>query len=285
MQITQCYSFLNISPAATDDEIAAVYRQLALQYHPDKNRDRLQWAHEKMSFLNYAYSTIMGQRFSKDAAREPEPARKPAGPDTVKPSKHARPRDSQLEKVAREVTIKSFAKIRETANDALYRFFQYNLNNIIRREEVYNRGVFTNIVFVLRKTYHAAKKLAEQTRDADILHHLKIFNAMIFNFYKASECLNIIDSYADLYDVQAYRQYKQADELLHRAHKELFYDRHNRGHARIEAALSLVIQAQKLFKGVLTLFSDSSWAVETEIKLAYATALRDYVELFFTDED
>lgn len=52
---------------------------------------------------------------------------------------------------------------------------------------------------------------------------------MIFDFYRASECLNIIDSYNDSYEVDAYRMYKRGDEHLHKAEKELFYDRHNRG--------------------------------------------------------
>ena len=170
-------------------------------------------------------------------------------------------------------------------NDSLYRFFQYNLYNIIRRDEVFNRGTFNSIVMSLRRAFHTVKKLREETLDIDIRHHMDVFNDMIFTFYKASECLNVIDSYNDLYDVQAYRQYKKADDMLHQAQKEIFYDRHNRGYPKIEHALGLIIQSQKLFKGVLALFSDSSWAVETGIKLAYATALREYVELFFSEEE
>ncbi|HOO73486.1 MAG TPA: J domain-containing protein [Spirochaetota bacterium] len=286
MQIAQCYEFLNISPASTDDEISAMYKKLALQYHPDRNRERLEWAHEKMTVLNFAYSTVMSHRFTnapRPDEKRRETAEKRPAPEPVK--KPRKPVDEQLEKITRESMIKTFIKIRESVNDSLYRFFQFNLYNQIRREEVFNRGIFNEIVFNLRKSYHAIKKLHEQTKDDDIRRHMDVFNSMIFNFYKASECLNIIDSYSDLYDVQAYRQYKNADELLHQAQKELFYDRHNRGNPKIEYALSHIIQSQKIFKSVLALFADSSWAVETKIKLAYATSLREYVELFFIEEE
>lgn len=301
MQISQCYQILEVSPHASDEEIATIYKQLAMKFHPDRNRDRLEWAHEKMSSLNQAYSTIMGHRFSQgmpktrapEQERRQQPAReKPAEREKSRqqepgprPANKKRNVDEQLDEVTRESVIRTFGKIRESVNDSLYRFFQYNLYNLIRRDEVFNRGTFNSIVMNLRRSFHAVKKLHGETRDLDVRRHLDVFNAMIFNFYKASECLNVIDSYNDLYDVQAYRQYKKADDLLQHAQKEIFYDRHNRGYPKIEHALALVIQAQKIFKSVLAMFSDSSWAVETGIKLSYATAFREYVELFFSEEE
>ena len=36
---TKLYDVLNVAPTASEDEIKKAYRQLAKEYHPDKNKD------------------------------------------------------------------------------------------------------------------------------------------------------------------------------------------------------------------------------------------------------
>ena len=81
----------------------------------------------------------------------------------------------------------------------------------------------------LRKSYHGITTLSKRTEDRELLQHFSTFKSMIFNFYRSAECLNVNDSYADQYEVNAYRLYRSADESLMIALKELFYDRHNQG--------------------------------------------------------
>lgn len=50
------YEILNISRNATDTEIKKAYRNLALQYHPDKNKSKD--AHEIFIGINIAYETL-----------------------------------------------------------------------------------------------------------------------------------------------------------------------------------------------------------------------------------
>ena len=290
--IQEYYKILDIPSTASDEEVNNVYKRLARKFHPDKNRNRLEWAHENIIRLNQAYSSIMSYRFrfgpsvapgpEKTAEPDKEPAPQAQQKTKRKPS---RPVDHRLEEINREITINSFIRIREKSKDSLYRFFQYRLYNIIRRDEVFNRGIFNEIVYSLRRSYQNIKKLRKESKDSDIHRHLDTFNDMIFNFYKASECLNIIDSYSDLYDVEAYRQYKQADEHLHSAQQEVFFDRHNRGYHKLDYAMSQLKQAINLFKSVLKLFPESSWTIETEIKLKYAESLRQYIILFFYEEE
>jgi curved DNA-binding protein CbpA len=282
MNIQQCYRILNIPPQSSNEAVASAYKKLAVKLHPDRNRDRLDWAHEAMTNLNIAYSTIMSFRFEN--TREPEP-RKKAEPEQKRGQArngHSRKPDDRLKDIEEEFIIQSFIKIRETAKESLYRFFQYNLYNLIRRETVQNQAVFNSVVHSLRRIYHNLADLSKRTRDGELLEHFSIFQEMVFNFYRAAECLNINDSYASQYEVDAYRLYRKGDDALHRAQKELFYDRHNRGFMKNGIVNPGIQEAITCFRHTLSGFQKSSWTVEAGIKLQYAQSLQRYVNLFFT---
>jgi curved DNA-binding protein CbpA len=281
MNIESLYQILNVSKSASDEEISAAYKKLALKFHPDKNPHRPEWANDAMTRLNLAYAAVMSHRFSEDTAAGT--AQKPEYPSEKKYTKeHVTPKP-QKHVTDPEIVTKQFIHVRESAKDALYRYFQYNLQRLPIREKIANRAIFNKITFSLRQSYHAIRQMKETTDDPELLEHFEVFNAMIFDFYRASECLNIIDSYNSQYDVEAYRVYRNGDEQLDAAQKEIFYDRHNRGYLKKQEAYSAIIQAGKLFQANLKVFPDSSWAVETRIKLEYTDSLRRYIELFFSD--
>lgn len=288
MNLAECYRILEIRESSTDEEITRSYKRLAHLYHPDKNRDRIEWATRAMANLNIAYTTVTGHRFSispkngtqtamhDDTARQRRAAqRNPAS---------RQPAADYMEDLQDDIAIQQFIRARENAKDGLYRYFQYGLYNLFRRENIINRGIFSDIVNVLRKCYHDIKKLSTLTKDEELLEHFSVFNKMIFNFYRASECLNIPDSYSNILDVEAFRLYKKGDEALHLGHHELFYERHNRGCYKKEIAEPNIIAAEYYFNESLKHFPESTWAVETRIKLDYVHSLKKYIALFFTSD-
>jgi hypothetical protein len=277
--IDQYYKFLDVNPSATDEEISAAYKRLAFKFHPDKNPHRSEWATQAMTRLNLAYSAVMSFRFKEETPPEP-PQPQP------EPKKRAAPQPDRTPYkniVDSEILTNQFINLRESSKDFLYRYFQYSLYNLPIREKVSTRAIFNKMVFSLRKSYHAIRRLKENTDDPELLEHFDVFSTMLYYFYRASECLNIIDSYNNQTDVEAYRVYRKGDEHLHLAHKEIFYDRHNRGSFKKGMVLSLIIEAERIFSANLKIFPDSTWAVETGIKLEYAQALKKYVELFFSE--
>jgi curved DNA-binding protein CbpA len=280
MNIDQYYRFLNVSHTATDDEISAAYKKLAFKFHPDKNPHRLAWANDAMSKLNVAYAAVMSYRFKDEVPAERQ---RPGKPDQKK--QQPRPvKKPYRDIIDPEILTRQFINLRESIKDELYRYFQYSLYNLPVREKISNRAIFNKMVFSLRKLYHAILQLKEKSDDPELIEHFDVFTTMVYNFYRASECQNIIDSYSNQYDVEAFRVYRKGDEQLHVSHKEIFYDRHNRGYFKKDMAQSYVRDAEKIFQANLKVFPDSTWSVETRIKLEYVQSLRRYLELFFSED-
>jgi len=55
------YKVLGVSRTASDDDIKKAYRKLAMQYHPDRNPGKEDWANEKFKEINEAYAVLGNQ--------------------------------------------------------------------------------------------------------------------------------------------------------------------------------------------------------------------------------
>ena len=52
------YKILGVTKGAPDDSIKKAYRKLAMQYHPDRNQGKEEWANEKFKEINEAYAVL-----------------------------------------------------------------------------------------------------------------------------------------------------------------------------------------------------------------------------------
>lgn len=52
------YEILGVPRSATAGQIKKAYRKLAMQYHPDRNQGKEQWANEKFKEINEAYGVL-----------------------------------------------------------------------------------------------------------------------------------------------------------------------------------------------------------------------------------
>jgi len=52
------YKILGLSNNASTDEIKRAYRRLAMQYHPDRNHGKEEWANDKFKEINEAFSVL-----------------------------------------------------------------------------------------------------------------------------------------------------------------------------------------------------------------------------------
>jgi curved DNA-binding protein CbpA len=285
--IEESYKILNVSPGASDDEIVRSYKVLAMRYHPDKNHDKVEWATGVMSRINEAYSTVMSARFRSETPTDQSPAQEQSDEERSYEESLRRRKNferQRVDDVLREASINTFVRIRENSKEALYQFFQYSLFNIARRESIQNMHTYNNVVLSLRKSYHAIAELLKAAKDPEVVDHLTVFGDMIFNFYRAAECLNIPDSYENTADAEAFRLYRKGEDYLHASHREIFYDRHNRGSFEMETAVLNAAEARRRFVETIDKYPDSSWTVEARIKLDYTESLLRYLELFFSEE-
>ena len=66
------YKVLGLKEGATQKEVKAAFRRLAVRYHPDKNPDRRTWSEEKFRQIYAAYETLLAQLERKKRRRTPE---------------------------------------------------------------------------------------------------------------------------------------------------------------------------------------------------------------------
>jgi curved DNA-binding protein len=52
------YKILGVPRNASEQDIKKAYRKLAMQYHPDRNRGKEEWANEKFKEINEAYGVL-----------------------------------------------------------------------------------------------------------------------------------------------------------------------------------------------------------------------------------
>ena len=52
------YKILGVPKSATETQVKKAYRKLAMQYHPDRNPGKEQWANEKFKEINEAFSVL-----------------------------------------------------------------------------------------------------------------------------------------------------------------------------------------------------------------------------------
>ncbi len=281
MDITQCLKILNVNRNASDAEITAAYRKMAMKYHPDRNRQDPGKAHEAMTLLNTAYSILMSSRFRDPAGTEAPEKKKSggSGPGQKHEEKVLSPEEKEKQE---DLILKKFIRLREAAKEELYKFFQYSLYNLHRRETAAGESMFRRIVLGLRKAYHGIGTLSEMTDDPEFTEHFSVFRQMIFDFYRASECLNINTACSDMTEAGAWRMYRNGEDHLTAAMKELFYERHNRGFMKGEFIAFNVVEAENLFQDTLNLYPASGWTVEAGIKLDFTRSLKRYMTLFFS---
>jgi tetratricopeptide (TPR) repeat protein len=72
MNLADCYLLLGLTPTASLTEVKASYRRMALQYHPDQNRDDLT-AKDKFIEITQAYEFLL-QLVSENKVTSPQTA-------------------------------------------------------------------------------------------------------------------------------------------------------------------------------------------------------------------
>lgn len=273
MTLTESYKILGATPKSSMDDIVASFRALAKKYHPDKNRSNVEWAHQQMTLLNEAYAFIAQHRFT--AEEETSADTSPPRNERTKTASPRRPIYS------RDELIYSFSQQKDSVNLALYKYYQYELYTISKRDTKENRGAFRSIVTTLRRAYHHTDQLKQFSTDKELFRHFQVYTAMIFNFYRSTECLLTNNGFLRDDELYAYQAYRLARDRLFKAEEEIMFHRHNRGHLQFTMVVDTLQEARKILEEAVERYSHTQWFPELEIHHAHAKSLYEYVLLFF----
>ncbi|HEX28660.1 TPA: molecular chaperone DnaJ [Candidatus Poribacteria bacterium] len=163
MSIKDYYEILGLSPKATDEEIKAAFRRLALRYHPDKNPgDRS--AEERFRLISEAYSVLGDphKRAEYDRKRSERSGRRGDRRRTERPQRphHHRP----LRDLLGGITI----RVPRTSSSVLGRLFLSFLNTMKGKapKGQWNIGDITvELTITMREASRGTKKVIEIRRE------------------------------------------------------------------------------------------------------------------------
>jgi DnaJ-class molecular chaperone len=140
------YQTLGVDKEASAKQIKEAYRKLALQYHPDRNRDNPQVI-EKMQAINEAYAVLS----SSQKRREYDSLRHQFGSSATSRFRQAYTQDDIFkesdifqifEEMTRSFGLRGFDEIfRDLADGSAYRSFEYRRPGVHARGFVFQAGM------------------------------------------------------------------------------------------------------------------------------------------------
>lgn len=104
------YAALGVQPAATDDDIRRVFRQRAKEVHPDRNPDRLEWAHQQFQRLNEAYEVLTSPDLRSEYDRLRERYHRERDADGVAWWERANPRSARPSSTGRSANYRYYER-------------------------------------------------------------------------------------------------------------------------------------------------------------------------------
>lgn len=258
MNVDSAFKFLNISEAATAEEVNASYRRLLKEYHPDRNKERTEWSHQMTVRLTEAFTAVSLYLQNK--------------PEIIETTKTEPDSGYSLAMQAR------IASLYDLLLEHLHNYYNKGMNNLYLREEGVLRHHFKATLYRLEQTISRLRHAQEWPGSAVQHHQAGVITNFATTFYenmlikpKEQELLSNID-------LKAEKLYYAGTSALDTSIK--------RGVLALENTNGLICpgnryKAEKNFMLLLANYSESSYIPETLIKLSLLkslSALCEYLE-------
>jgi len=249
MEIERAFGILKIPPGASVTELNTSYRKLAKVYHPDFNQGNESWAHSRMTELNLAYESALEFLTSSG---------KPA---------LLKARVAQGVKTPGEKGIRNRFNAAVTLMlDAIYKYYQYSLENVMLRREGVRRFRYGECIKDLKQGIDFLELLQRQMQVPSERENLIILSDFAKAFMQNALAERHLSPTSNGYEANAYRHYRDGSECLDYAIKDVFFGdllipvREGSFYQKIRASY-------EEFLIVVSKYSESCWLSATIMKI------------------
>ncbi|MDR1931228.1 MAG: DnaJ domain-containing protein [Spirochaetales bacterium] len=254
MTTDEAFSLLGLHTCASMEEVEASFRQLVMVYHPDRNPDRSEWSHSRMSLLNEAHD-IAQQHISLHS-------------ENLKRA----PKQVSREILARMQNILYAA--RGDILEGIHLYYTFSLENIHLRSEGVRRLRYNSAKRSVKKGVIQLAKILQEAPDGKLKQYARLCEAFGKSFYDSMLITKICPADTSP-NYKAYKHYKNAAMILD-AYIKLYFFRGDFPRQDITSRSIALCERQLCL--ILSNYRETIWVPEAAIKLSLFDNLQALAE-------
>ncbi|MDR1625953.1 MAG: DnaJ domain-containing protein [Spirochaetia bacterium] len=254
MDTDEAFSFLGLSLSANRDELEASFRRLVMLYHPDRNPDKSEWSHARMTLLNEAHG--LAQHY---LALRGQNAR------------------SAPKQVSREFMLRlqnSLYAAREDILEGVHLYYTFSLENIHLRAEGTRRLRYNSAKRGVRKGTIQLEKILQEAPEGKLKTYARLWETFGKSFYDSMTITKICPADTSL-NYKAYKHYRNAALILDSFIKRCFFPE---DFPRQDISSKSIELCGQLLLLILSNYRETIWVPEAGIKLSLLDNLQNLVE-------
>ena len=257
MNTHEAFSFLGLRTSATREELETSFRRLVMVYHPDRNPDKTDWSHDKMTLLNEAHEIAEQYIVSEENSRR-------AHSNNVENRSHvSRQTMARLQK--------AFSAAREELLEGIHLYYAFNLENIHLRLEGSRRYRYNSSKRSVKKALIQLDKIIREAPEGKLKTYALLYKEFGTSFFDSMNIAKICTADSSP-DYRAYKIYRNASQIID-AFVRLWFFPDDFPRPQEFSSKSIILCEQQLLL-ILSNYRDTIWIPEATVKLALLDNLR-----------
>jgi hypothetical protein len=254
MNTDEAFSFLGLSLSASKEELEASFRQLVMLYHPDRNPDKSEWSHTRMTLLNEAHT--LAQHYI-----------------TLRGENHrAAPKQISREFMAR--LQNGLYAARDDILEGVHLYYTFSLENVHLRSEGVRRLRYNSAKRGVRKGVIQLEKILQEAPEGKLKIYARLWEAFGKSFYGSMGITKICPADTSL-NYKAYKHYRNASLILDSFIKLCFFPE---DFPRQNITPKSIELCEQLLLLILSNYRETIWVPEADVKLSLLDNLQNLVE-------
>ena len=257
MNTQEAFTFLGLKAGATKEDLDASFRHLVMVYHPDRNPEKSEWSHEKMTLLNEAHE--LAEQYIASNNRREQPGE----------SRSQIPRETLLR------LQRAFSAAREELLEGIHLYYTFSLENIHLRAEGNRRYHYNSSKRFVKKALIQLEKIIAAAPDGKLKTYSYLYKEFAASFFNGMN-INKICTADSSPDYKAYKLYRNASLTID-AFVKLWFFPDDFPRPRDFSSKSIILSEQELLL-ILSNYKNTIWIPEATIKLELLDNLRNIAD-------